>query len=247
VSGGAAGLRADVRASVGALTIEAELDTGPGTLVLVGPNGAGKSTLLSLLLGARPVAAGRVEVGERVLLDRERGIDVPTEARRLGYVPQDSGLFPHLDVRGNVAFAAAHGGRARSRDERDRAVAELLDELGIAALAGRRPATLSGGERQRVALARALAIEPSALLLDEPFAALDILARAEVRAALGDTLARRRIPTVLVTHDARDLRALADHVAVLERGRIVQRGTVDELARAPATPFVAALAAGDRG
>lgn len=241
-----AGLVARVSARVGELALEAELDTGPSTLVLVGPNGAGKSTLLSLLLGARPVTRGHVQVGGRPLFDDARGIDVPVEQRSLGYVPQDSGLFPHLDVRANVAFAVAHGGARVSRSEAASRVARLLEETGITSLAARMPATLSGGERQRVALARALAIEPAALLLDEPFAALDVRARAEVRTFLAETLARLRIPTVLVTHDARDVRALANRVVVLEAGRTVQTGTWDELAAAPATPFVAALVESDR-
>jgi molybdate transport system ATP-binding protein len=239
----ARGLVARLRARVGTLSLEAELETGPGTLVLVGPNGAGKSTLLSLILGARPLDAGLVAIGSEVLFDHARGIDVPIERRRLGYVPQDSALFPHLDVRGNVAFAARHGLPSASRAERDEAVARVLAELGLASLAARMPASLSGGERQRVALARALVVSPSALLLDEPFASLDVLARADVRAHLAETLTRRAIPTVLVTHDARDVRALAERVVVLEHGKAVQAGTWAELADAPATGFVRALVA----
>jgi molybdate transport system ATP-binding protein len=236
------GIVARLSTTVGSLAIEVELDTGPGTLVTVGPNGAGKSTLLSLLLGARPVTRGRIEVGGRVLLDRERGVDVPIERRRLGYVPQDSGLFPHLDVRGNVAFAREHARPDEARAEREAATARMLDDLGVASLATRRPSSLSGGERQRVALARALVAEPAALLLDEPFAALDALARSEVRQALVLTLAKRQLPAIVVTHDAHDVRALSDRVVVMEAGRVVQSGSWRELSAAPRTAFVRALA-----
>ncbi len=235
------GLVARLRARVGALAIEANLETGPGALALVGPNGAGKSTLLALILGARSPDAGHVAIDGETLFDDARGIDVPIERRRLGYVPQGSALFPHLDVRGNVAFAARHGLRGASRDAREGAVARVLGELGLTPLASRAPSTLSGGERQRVALARALVVAPRALLLDEPFASLDVLARGEVRARIADTLARLSIPAILVTHDARDVRTLADRVAVLEAGACVQSGAWSDLAAAPATEFVRAL------
>jgi molybdate transport system ATP-binding protein len=235
------GLVARLRARVGALAIEANLETGPGALALVGPNGAGKSTLLALILGARSPDAGHVAIDGETLFDDARGIDVPIERRRLGYVPQGSVLFPHLDVRGNVAFAARHGLRGASRDAREGAVARVLGELGLTPLASRAPSTLSGGERQRVALARALVVAPRALLLDEPFASLDVLARGEVRARIADTLARLSIPAILVTHDARDVRTLADRVAVLEAGACVQSGAWSDLAAAPATEFVRAL------
>ena len=235
------GLVARLRARVGALAIEANLETGPGALALVGPNGAGKSTLLALILGARSPDAGHVAIDGETLFDDARGVDVPIERRRLGYVPQGSALFPHLDVRGNVAFAARHGLRGASRDAREGAVARVLGELGLTPLASRAPSTLSGGERQRVALARALVVAPRALLLDEPFASLDVLARGEVRARIADTLARLSIPAILVTHDARDVRTLADRVAVLEAGACVQSGAWSDLAAAPATEFVRAL------
>ncbi|MFN9814013.1 MAG: ATP-binding cassette domain-containing protein [Deltaproteobacteria bacterium] len=235
------GLVARLRARVGALAIEANLETGPGALALVGPNGAGKSTLLALILGARRPDAGHVAIDGETLFDDARGIDVPIERRRLGYVPQGSALFPHLDVRGNVAFAARHGLRGASRDAREGAVARVLGELGLTPLASRAPSTLSGGERQRVALARALVVAPRALLLDEPFASLDVLARGEVRARIADTLARHSIPAILVTHDARDVRTLADRVAVLEAGACVQSGAWSDLAAAPATELVRSL------
>jgi molybdate transport system ATP-binding protein len=177
--------------------------------------------------------AGSVALGEEVWFDRTRGVDRPPEARAVGFVFQDYALFPHLSVRGNVAF----GGRAR--------VDELLERLGIAQLARARPRDLSGGERQRVGLARALAREPEVLLLDEPLSALDAHTRAVVRVELAALLRELGLPTLLVTHDFEDAAALADRIGVLLDGRLLQVGTAVELVDAPADPFVASLTGGN--
>jgi molybdate transport system ATP-binding protein len=235
-------LRASVVARVGRLTIQAELDTGPGTLALVGPNGAGKSSLLSLLLGVLPVEQGYVQVNGSVLLDTTRGHVEPLERRGLGYVPQDYALFPHLTVRENVSFALASTPLRLGRAEREARVSRVLTELGLEHFAHRRVPTLSGGEKQRVALARALVVSPKALLLDEPLAALDVHARLEVRSFLIECLARVALPTVVVTHDAEDARLLGRRIAVLEAGKITQAGTWDELVERPATSFVRGFA-----
>lgn len=231
-------LHARLTARVGRMVIDAELDTGAGTLVLVGPNGAGKSSLLALLLGALPPERGRVSVGDTVLTDTDSGVHVPIEQRRLGYVPQDYALFPHLSVRENVDFALASASPPPSRAERTQRVDTVLHDLGIASLASRRAPTLSGGEKQRVALARALSVQPRALLLDEPLAALDVHSRHEVRAFLAEYLRKLALPTVVVTHDAEDARALGQRIAVLEAGKVTQTGTWAELAGAPASRFV---------
>jgi molybdate transport system ATP-binding protein len=232
------GLRAALRAQVGKLAIAAELDTGAGTLVLVGPNGAGKSTMLSLLLGIALATSGRITVGGQVLLDTENGTDVPTEQRRLGYVPQHYALFPHLSVQENVEFAiASSAGRLPRAARRERAL-KILEELDLGALAPRAPSTLSGGEKQRVALARALSVKPQALLLDEPLAALDIHSRRAVRQFLTEYLHGLDLPAIVVTHDAADARQLGQRIAVLEQGKITQSGTWEELEKAPASPFV---------
>ncbi len=222
-------------------SMDVALETGPGALVLLGPNGAGKSTLLRFALGLVPGATGRVTAGDDTLFDSARGVDVPLERRRLGYVPQRYALFSHLDVLGNVEFALACAEPGRPSRERAQAARALLDRLGLQAFATRRPSTLSGGEQQRVALARALAGRPRALLLDEPLAALDVHARRDVRAFLAAWLDEVALPAIVVTHDAADARALGARVAVLEAGRVTQLGTWDDLARAPATPFIAAL------
>ncbi|WP_438008766.1 ABC transporter ATP-binding protein [Sorangium sp. So ce321] len=244
---GAESLRARVVARVGRLLLDVDIDTGGGTLALVGPNGAGKTSLLSVLLGVLPVERGRVEVGAAVLLDTARGRDVPVEERRIGYVPQDYALFPHLSVRENVDFAvrsAPPRPRGAARAER---VDAMLNELGIAAHAGRRTQALSGGEKQRVALARALSVSPRALLLDEPLAALDVHSRREVRTFLAGYLRALALPTIVVTHDASDARLLGHRIAVLEAGRVTQTGTWDELAARPASRFVEELVASARG
>jgi len=155
-------LEIDVEAVVGSLALRAKLPRDGGTTVLVGPNGAGKSTLLKCILGVVRPRAGIIALDEDALFDAEGGIDVPTEARRIGYVPQRYALFTHMTVADNVGF----GVRGVSAEQRTERVRELLDDLGIAHLASRKAPSLSGGEAQRVALARALAIRPRALLLE---------------------------------------------------------------------------------
>ncbi len=232
------GITARIEARVGSLQLDVDLEAPVGTLAVVGPNGAGKTTLLSLLLGARSAQRGRIEVGGVALLDTARGVHVPVERRRLGYVPQDYALFPHLTVWQNVEFAIRSASPQLDSASRAAKADRALADLALGALAERRPASLSGGEKQRVALARALSVEPRALLLDEPLSALDVHARAEVRSFLGRYLRSLGLPSLVVTHDARDARALADHFAVLEAGRIVQRGTWAELSARPMSRFV---------
>lgn len=234
-------LSATIAGRVGALELDASVDTSEGPLVVVGPNGAGKTSLLLMLLGAIRPARGHVALGSRVLFDAASRIDVPVEAREIGYVPQDYGLMPHLSVADNVAFALrCRGFRGSASALRVASEAKLAD-LDMSHLADRRTHALSGGERQRLALARALAARPGALLLDEPLAALDVEGRRGVRSFLGGLIARLEIPTVVVSHDVADARALGERIVVMERGKVVQRGTAEELAGAPATPFVEAF------
>lgn len=220
-----------VLAQVGGLRLDVACDTGAGVLAVVGSNGAGKSSLLAAVLGLLPAA--RAEVW----LDGEALHALPVAARRLGWVPQAQALMPHLDVRGNLEFAVSC---ARLPDAKTR-VAAALQDIGLSALAERRVVDLSGGERQRLALARALVVQPRALLLDEPFAALDAHARPALRSLLAKRVRAAGVPTLLVTHDAEDVRLLADRVAVLENGHLSQLGTWQELAAAPASDYVAAL------
>ena len=232
-------LEVSIAKRIGTLDLALELSVGAETLLVAGPNGAGKSTLLLLLLGVARPDRGRIALDGRTLFDTHA--DVPAENRRLGYLPQDYALFPHLDALGNVAFGLAHFPR---RERRARAAA-WLERMGASHLANRNVEALSGGERQRLALTRALAREPRALLLDEPFASLDSSARLELRASLRRSLLEWRLPALIVSHDPDDA-MLADRIAVMERGRIVQQGTRDDLRAAPSSPFVAAFAATSR-
>jgi molybdate transport system ATP-binding protein len=234
----ASGLRVQVTARVGRVLLDVELEAGARPLVIIGPNGAGKSSLLSAILGALAVERGRITVGDEVLLDTASHVDVPIELRRLGYLPQEYALFPHLSVRENVEFALASASPSQARPERKRRVEALLEELSLQPYAERSPRTLSGGEKQRVALARALAVAPRALLLDEPLSALDVHSRSEVRAFLAAYLEKLALPTIVVTHDAADARLLGKRIAVLEAGRLTQVGTWEELAAAPRSRFV---------
>ena len=225
-------LRLDLDHGLRSFRLQVALEVGAETVALVGPSGAGKSSVLRAVAGLLSPERGSVGFGDERWLDRERGIDIPPERRRVGLVFQEYALFPHLDVRRNVAFGA--------RDRRS--VPGLLERLRIAQLADARPAELSGGERQRVALARALARQPDVLLLDEPLSALDTHTRRTVRAELHEFLAELAMPTLLVTHDFEDAATLADRVGVLVDGRVLQLGTPQELVGSPRDPFVASFA-----
>ncbi len=224
-----AGLEIDFALARRAFELRVTLALERETLAIVGPSGAGKSSLLRTVAGLERPQRGRITLAEEVWLDSERGVRVRPEHRRVGWVPQDYGLFPYLSVAANVRFAA-------SRERPD-----LLERFGIAALGAARPATLSGGERQRVALARALAREPRVLLLDEPLAALDASTRAQVRDELASELRALALPTLLVTHAFEDAVALARRIAVLDGGRVVQLADAGEILRRPASAMVAAL------
>ena len=202
------------------------------TLALLGPNGAGKSTTLQALAGLIPYE-GAVRLGDRPL----EGVE--PERRRVGYVFQEYLLFPHLTVLENVAFGPRSQGRGRAASRSS--ATEWLERLGIGDLADRRPPQLSGGQQQRVALARALASDPELLLLDEPLAALDVEIRDEVREELAAHIRDWGGLTVVVTHSFDDVTALAADVIVLERGRATQRGSVRDIVRDPATPYVERL------
>ncbi len=234
------GLQADVVVRQGGFTCRAELSAAPGEVVAVlGPNGSGKTTLLRALAGLLPVVEGRVAVDGTLTDDAVTGLRMPVHLRPVSLVFPDHRLFPHLRALDNVAFGLrAHGvPRQAARAQ----AAEWLSLLGVGSLSGRRPGELSGGQAQRVALARALAVRPRLLLLDEPLAALDAATTVEARGVLAEHLSDGTTASVLVTHDPLDAMVLAASMLVLEGGRVVQRGTPAEVARRPATAYVARL------
>lgn len=234
------GLVAEVVVERAGFRLDARLEVGPGeVLAMLGPNGAGKTTLLRAVAGLTRLCAGRVLVAGETWADVAAGADLPVAERRVGYVFQEYRLFPHLSVLDNVAFAARARGAGRA--EARRAAGAMLDRLGLRQLAKQAPGSLSGGQGQQVALARALAAEPDVLLLDEPLAALDARTRQELRGVLRRQLVAAGVPALLVVHDPLDAMVLADHVIVIEDGRVVQRGTPREVASRPATEYVARL------
>jgi iron(III) transport system ATP-binding protein len=203
--------------------LDLSVPAGSFTAIL-GSSGSGKTTLLRLLAGFDRPDRGVVKIGERVV--DGAGVHIQPERRRIGYVPQEGGLFPHLTVAANVGFGL-------SRTARRRRVSELLELVGLADLGRRYPHQLSGGQQQRVALARALAVEPEVVLLDEPFASLDAHMRASVREEVQLILQASATTTLLVTHDQDEALSLADRVAVLRDGQIAQYATPQELYARP--------------
>lgn len=231
---------AAIELRLGALDLRAELAVRPGELLaLLGPNGAGKSTVLRCLAGLQPIDGGRITIDGVVVDDPGADRFVEPERRPVGVVFQDYLLFAHMSALENVAFGLRARGVAKP-DARVRA-RSWLDRVGLDSHADARPSALSGGQAQRVALARAMATDPRLLLLDEPLAALDAGTRAAVRRDLREHLASFEGMRVLVTHDPVDAYALADRVAILEAGRIVQTGTLAEVTAHPRSRYVADL------
>ena len=203
--------------------IDLDIPSGELTAIL-GPSGSGKTTLLRVLAGFERVDAGTVSIDGSIVDDGRRF--TPPERRRIGYVPQEGALFPHLTVAKNIAFGLSRRDRGR--------VADLLDLINLAGYGHRYPHELSGGQQQRVALARALAINPKLVLLDEPFSSLDAALRASVRADVVRVLRTAGATALLVTHDQDEALSMADRVAVLRDGVIAQVGTPQELYEHPA-------------
>ncbi|HVN51812.1 MAG TPA: sulfate ABC transporter ATP-binding protein [Acidimicrobiales bacterium] len=209
--------------------VTVEIPTGSLT-ALLGPSGGGKSTLLRVMAGLEPPDTGVVE------LDGTDATSLPPQRRNVGFVFQHYAAFKHMTVYRNVAFGLEI--RKRPKDEIRRRVNELLELVHLEAFADRMPAQLSGGQRQRMALARALAVEPSLLLLDEPFGALDAQVRKELRNWLRRLHDQMHVTTVFVTHDQEEAMDVADRIVVMANGRVEQIGTPDELYDQPANAFV---------
>ncbi len=212
---------------------------GDGVTSLFGPSGCGKSTILAVIAGLLAPQEGRVALGGTVLLDTARRLALPPEHRRCGLVFQDARLFPHLSVETNLRY----GLRRAPRDATGPDFGEVVALLGLEGLLGRRPAGLSGGERQRVALGRALLSRPRLLLMDEPLSALDAARRAEVLPFLA-RLRTARLPILYVTHALEEVDALADRIVLLEDGRVLAEGPVEEIAARTDLPLAARRDAG---
>ena len=209
------------------------LTVEPGeVLALLGPSGCGKTTLLRLIAGLETPDAG-----SRILFDNQDVTSIPIEKRGIGMVFQHYALFPQMSVEANIGYGLRIRGKAQ--DEQHRTVGELVDLMRLNGLEKKRPAQLSGGQRQRVALARAVAVRPRVLLLDEPLTALDAKLKESLRDELGELLRRLHITAIHVTHDQQEALAIADRLAVMQAGRIVQVGNGETLYRRPEHPFVA--------
>ena len=220
-------LRKQLRHRTARFDLDVRFRSAAQRLVLFGSSGAGKTQTLKMLAGITRADGGRIAIAGRVLYDAKAGIELSPQERRLASVFQDYALFPHLTVRQNLAFARQPFARRwlnPPRQVHDEAVQRWLSSFGLVGVADLYPQQISGGQRQRTALARALVNDPAALLLDEPFAALDADLRRRLRDELRELQARLRIPLLLITHDDEDVAALADEVVHLQAGRVVAAG-----------------------
>lgn len=211
--------------TVGEFHLQVTFGVGEGITALFGPSGAGKTLTLRSIAGLTIPQSGRIVVSGRTLFDSATGIDLPPRERGIGYLFQQYALFPHLTVEQNVGF----GLQPLSKADRGRRVKEMLSLVGLDGLGRRRPTQLSGGQQQRVALARALAPEPDLLLLDEPFAAVDLRTRRRLRAELRGIQKATSTPMILVTHDLAEVRHLSESLVVIDDGRVLEAGRTEAL------------------
>ena len=227
----------DVTRTLGNFRLAPKLQVGPGITVLFGQSGAGKTLTLEAIAGLLTPDRGRIAIHDRPVFDADGGLNVPPYDRQLGYVVQSYALFPHLTVAENVAYGVFDLPRA----ERDQRVDGLLTTLGIQDLADRRPSQISGGQAQRTALARALVRRPRALLLDEPFAALDEGVALTLRRELRRLVRDLDLPVLMVTHDLTEASHIGDRIAVMDAGQILQVGARPDVLQHPRTARVARL------
>ncbi len=229
-----------IRKSIGSgtahsLTIDVELAVDSGIIVLFGPSGAGKTTILRAIAGVINPDEGKIALDGATFFDSDRGICLSPQERRIGYVFQDSALFPHLSAQQNVAYGLR---KPRTHGE-DARVRELLCLLGIEGVARRYPAELSGGEQQRVALARALASDPRIMLLDEPLSAVDVATRSRLLKEIDTIQQNLQIPFVFVTHNHSEAARIGRFMVLLDNGKVIQSGPPLDILNAPASLAVA--------
>lgn len=230
----AAGLQARFRGAIGAFALDVDfVSPARGVTALFGPSGCGKTSVLRCLAGLNRIADGHCAIDGDVWQDGARF--TPAHRRPIGYVFQEPSLFPHMSVARNLLYGAPQEASARSIG-----YDEVIDLFGLARLLERSPRNLSGGERQRVALGRALLSQPRLLLMDEPLSALDAVAKDEILPYLERLHAQLALPVVYVTHDIREVERLADHLVLMEKGRVAAAGPLGELQSDPALPFARA-------
>jgi len=218
-----------VRRRQGNFQLDVTLKAGPGITALFGPSGSGKTSLINMVAGLSRPDHGRIVVDDRVLFESQSGIDVPPEHRHLGYVFQEGRLFPHLSVKGNLTF----GWQRMPAHQRSVQFADVVDVLGIGHLLKRHPAGLSGGEKSRVAIGRALLASPRILLMDEPLASLDAGRKAELLPFIVNLASQFAIPILYVSHAMDEVLGLADTLVLMENGRVIADGPVEEVVARP--------------
>jgi molybdate transport system ATP-binding protein len=218
-------------------SIDVEFDAPASFTMLLGPSGGGKTTVLNCIAGLARPDSGRIAVGSRLFFDSEAHVDLPVAERRIGYVFQNLALFPHLTVEQNIQYGIIK----LTDDERRARTRALVDSFRITHLLGIKPNQISGGERQRVALARSLVTDPVVLLLDEPLSALDLSTKATILDDLREWNQSHRIPIVYVTHSPEEAFALGEHVVVVEAGRVIAKGSPQDVLRAPRQETIAQI------
>jgi molybdate transport system ATP-binding protein len=230
-------LSVDIQLTLGSFELSSAFESFGGITALFGPSGAGKTLTLRAVAGLAQGTRGRIILSNRALLDSGAGVNLPPRSRRIGYVFQQYALFPHLSVEKNIGYGIA----ALPAPELKERTEKLLELVGLTGMGNRRPAELSGGQQQRVALARALATEPELLLLDEPFAAVDVRMRKRLRAELRRIQEVTGTPMLLVTHDLTEVRQLADYVVLMDQGKVLSSGASSDILGEPLHPLLLEL------
>ncbi len=231
------GICVRLKKSVAGFSLDVEWEMGDEIAVLFGCSGSGKTMTFQMIAGLMTPGEGMIRFDDRTFYESAKGVCVPPQERSLGYVFQDLALFPHMTVAQNILYGSA----GKAKKEGRRYAQEMMDVFKISGLAEKYPQEISGGQKQRVALARALAGRPSALLLDEPFSALDHPIRIEMRRLLAAIRKEFSMPVVLITHDLDEACSMADRMIVYAEGKVVQSGTPGEIVSSPATPEVRRL------